>query len=132
MCSTSPANSWHWISGVLMRAAAHASQSKMWTSVPQIEAIFTRMRTSSGVGSGTGTFWTSVLFGADLSFTAAFIVETMPTPQHGRWGAEGLAVFQPCIRSQDDRGARFSEIFCAGKYGTQGWPVTLGRPSFPL
>src|SRR2546422_1542098 len=80
----------------------------MWTSVPQIEAILTRMRTSSAVGSGTGTCWTSVLFGADFNFTAAFIVATMPTPQPGRRCAEGLAVFQPCIVRGIGHTRRFS------------------------
>src|SRR5467141_2158562 len=49
----------------------------MCTSVPQIDAMSTRIRTSDGVGSGIGTLRTSVLPGADLSFTAAFIVDVM-------------------------------------------------------
>src|SRR6266571_4723517 len=68
----------------------------MWTSVPQMEAMSTRIKTSEGVGSGIGTFRTSVLFGADLSFTAAFIIDVttlVPRPRP----AHGLAVFQLCI-----------------------------------
>src|SRR5881296_2267444 len=49
----------------------------MWTSVPQMDAMSTRIKTSEGVGSGIGTFRTSVLFGAALSFTAAFIIDVM-------------------------------------------------------
>src|SRR3989454_9038280 len=49
----------------------------MWTSVPQMDAMSTRITTSEGVGSGIGTFRTSVLFGAALSFTAAFIIDVM-------------------------------------------------------
>src|SRR6267143_4731227 len=52
----------------------------MWTSVPQIDEIFTRMSTSSAVGSGTGTSITSVLFGAGFSLTAAFILAGMVNP----------------------------------------------------
>src|SRR2546428_12381906 len=52
----------------------------MWTSVPQIDEIFTRMSTSSAVGSGTGTSITSVLFGAGVSLTAAFILAGMGNP----------------------------------------------------
>src|SRR5881296_3830630 len=69
----------------------------MCTSVPQIEAILTRISTSSAVGSGTGTCRTSVLFDAGLSFTAAFIVATMDTPQCGRYGADAAEVFQSCV-----------------------------------
>src|SRR3989304_1255469 len=46
----------------------------MCTSVPHIEATFTRIRTSSGRTDGIGTFLTSVLFGAASDFTAAVIV----------------------------------------------------------
>src|SRR5881628_2564368 len=68
----------------------------MWTSVPQMDAMSTRIKTSEGLGSGIGTFRTSVLFGAVLSFTSAFIIDVMtqvplPRPAHG------LAVFQLCI-----------------------------------
>src|SRR3990170_778964 len=49
----------------------------MWTSVPQIEATLIRIRTSSGPGSGFGTCFTTVLFGAGFSFTAAFILSAM-------------------------------------------------------
>src|SRR5947209_12299358 len=68
----------------------------MWTSVPQMDAMSTRIRTSEGVGSGIGTFRTSVLFGAGLSFTAAFIIDVM-TQSPVRAPAHGLAVFQLCI-----------------------------------
>src|SRR2546428_9838304 len=68
----------------------------MWTSVPQMDAMSTRIRTSEGVGSGVGTFRTSVLFGAGLSFTAAFIIDVM-TQSPVRAPAHGLAVFQLCI-----------------------------------
>src|SRR3989475_7265879 len=68
----------------------------MWTSVPQMDAMSTRIRTSEGVGSGIGTYRTSVLFGAGLSFTAAFIIDVM-TQSPVRAPAHGLAVFQLCI-----------------------------------
>src|SRR5256885_16692223 len=60
----------------------------MCTSVPQIDAMSTRIRTSVGVGSGIETLRTSVLPGADLSFTAAFIVDVMtriPRPRACAW-----------------------------------------------
>src|SRR5437016_12301329 len=50
----------------------------MWTSVPQIDATFTRIRTSVGPGDGIGTVRISVLFGAGFNFTAAFIVDAIP------------------------------------------------------
>src|SRR5437899_12723753 len=68
----------------------------MWTSVPQMDAMSTRIRTSEGVGSGIGTFRTSVLFGAGLILTAAFIIDVM-TQSPVRAPAHGLAVFQLCI-----------------------------------
>src|SRR2546425_7585119 len=68
----------------------------MWTSVPQMDAMSTRIKTSEGVGSGIGTFRTSVLFGAGLSFTAAFIIDVMTQVPRPR-PAHGLAVFQLCI-----------------------------------
>src|SRR5437867_11425514 len=74
----------------------------MCTSVPQIEAILTRISTSSAVGSGTGTCRTSVLLGTGLSFTAAFIVATMDTPQCGRYCADAAEVFQSCVISLPD------------------------------
>src|SRR2546430_7494555 len=49
----------------------------MWTSVPQIDETATRMRTSSARRLGTATDLTSVLFGAALSFTAAFIIDVI-------------------------------------------------------
>src|SRR2546428_6856459 len=78
----------------------------MWTSVPQMDAMSTRIKTSEGVGSGIGTFRTSVLFGAGLSFTAAFIIDVM-TQVPVREPAHGLAVFQLCI-------IRFLPIRAAG------------------
>src|SRR2546427_3237103 len=74
----------------------------MCTSVPQIEAILTRISTSSAAGSGTGTCRTSVLLGAGLSFTAAFIVATMDTPQCGRYCADAAEVVQSCVISLPD------------------------------
>src|SRR5437667_9624768 len=68
----------------------------MCTSVPQIDAMSTRISTSDAVGSGTETLRTSVLPGAGLSFTAAFIVGVM-TGLPVRGLAHGLAVFQLCI-----------------------------------
>src|SRR2546422_4621556 len=59
----------------------------MWTSVPQIDEIFTRMSTSSAVGSGTGPSVTSVLFGAGFSLTAAFILVGMVNPPNRGVGA---------------------------------------------
>ena len=50
----------------------------MCTSVPQIDATFTRIRTSVGPGDGIGTVRISVLFGAAFDFTAAFIVDAIP------------------------------------------------------
>src|SRR5437763_17125985 len=62
----------------------------MWTSVPQIDATFTRIRTSVGPSDGIGTVRISVLFGAGFAFTAAFIVDAIPTfppdrSAHGPW-----------------------------------------------
>src|SRR5439155_21346392 len=50
----------------------------MWTSVPQIDATFTRIRTSVGPSDGIGTVRISVLFGAGFDFTAAFMVDVIP------------------------------------------------------
>src|SRR5439155_1549796 len=52
----------------------------VYTALPSgscMDAMSTRIKTSEGVGSGIGTFRTSVLFGAALSFTAAFIIDVM-------------------------------------------------------
>src|SRR5437016_7453211 len=68
----------------------------MRTSVPQIDAMSSWIKISEGVGSGIGTFRTSVLFGAGLSFTAAFIIDVMTQVPRPR-PAHGLAVFQLCI-----------------------------------
>src|SRR5947199_9974112 len=86
----------------------------MWTSVPQIDAMSTRIKISEGVGSGIGTFRTSVLFGAGLSFTAAFIIDVItqvrrPRPPHG------FAVFQLCIvliRPSETDIASTSSVLC--------------------
>jgi hypothetical protein len=48
----------------------------MWTSVPQIDAIFTRIRTSLIPISGTGTS-SSQSPGSGLLFTSAFINRPM-------------------------------------------------------
>src|SRR2546427_12229611 len=70
----------------------------MWTSVPQIDEIFTRMSTSSAVGSGTGTSITSVLFGAGFNLTAAFILAGMVNPpKPGRRGADAAEGVQPSV-----------------------------------
>src|SRR2546430_17333702 len=61
-----------------------------------MDAMSTRIKTSEGVGSGIGTFRTSVLFGAGLSFTAAFIIDVMTQVPRPR-PAHGLGVFQLCI-----------------------------------
>src|SRR3989475_12942021 len=61
-----------------------------------MDAMSTRIKTSEGVGSGIGTFRTSVFFGAGLSFTAAFIIDVMTQVPRPR-PAHGLAVFQLCI-----------------------------------
>src|SRR5438552_17875604 len=50
----------------------------MWTSVPHIDATFTRIRTSVGPSDGIGTVRISVLFGAGFDFTAAFMVDAIP------------------------------------------------------
>src|SRR6267143_3890827 len=55
----------------------------MCTSVPQIDATFTRIRTSVGLIDGTGTVRSSVLFGAAFDFTAAFIVDAIPKSPDG-------------------------------------------------
>src|SRR5438445_2668169 len=76
----------------------------MWTSVPQIEEIFTRISTSSAVGSGTGTSVTFVLFGAGFSLTAAFILAGMVNPpKPGRRGADAAEGFQPSVGSMSTR-----------------------------
>src|SRR5881396_3994180 len=75
----------------------------MWTSVPQIDATFTRIRTSVGPSDGIGTVRISVLFGAGFDFTAAFIVDAIPNFPPDR-SAHGPWVFQlsivPFVRSR--------------------------------
>jgi len=53
--STYPATSWPKVIGVRMRPSDHSFQSKMCRSVPQIDAAWTRSRTSPSPGSGIGT-----------------------------------------------------------------------------
>src|SRR5256886_13620263 len=66
----------------------------MWTSVPQIDATFTRIRTSVGPTDGIGTVRTSVLFGAAFDFTAAFIVDVIPkSPGRVRSWTLGISTF---------------------------------------
>src|SRR5438132_12533263 len=76
----------------------------MWTSVPQIDATFTRIRTSVGPSDGIGTVRISVLFGAGFDFTAAFIVDAIPNFPPDR-SAHGPWVFQlsiiPFVPSRD-------------------------------
>src|SRR5256885_1839525 len=66
----------------------------MWTSVPQIDATFTRIRTSVGPTDGIGTVRISVLFGAVFDFTAAFIVDVIPkSPGQVRSWTLGISTF---------------------------------------
>src|SRR3990172_2757584 len=65
----------------------------MWTSVPQMEAIFTRTRTSSGWREGTGTRVRTVPFGAGFSLTAAFIVADITRPSTRAVGSEDISTF---------------------------------------
>src|SRR5580698_5541284 len=58
--------------GTGMVRFAQSSHLRMWTSVPQIEAFFTRIRTSLIPISGTGTS-SSQSPGSGLLFTSAFI-----------------------------------------------------------
>src|SRR4051812_38471552 len=59
---------------------AQASQLYICTSVPQMEVLSTRMRTSSSRTSGTGTS-SSQRPGSALLFTTAFIVFCTSTPK---------------------------------------------------
>src|SRR5213594_530812 len=75
----------------------------MCTSVPQIDAMSTRISTSDAVGSGTETLRTSVLPGAGLSFTAAFIVGVMtriPRPRACAWACGISTLYHPIARSR--------------------------------
>src|SRR3990172_1297894 len=65
----------------------------MCRSVPQMDAMATRIRTSSGRGSGTGTWATSVAIGTGLRFTAAFIVEVIRGPPPRRVRSEAISTF---------------------------------------
>src|SRR6266480_7411153 len=72
----------------------------MWTSVPQIDATFTRIRTSVGPGDGIGTVRISVLFGAGFDFTAAFIVDAIPnSPGRACSWTLGISTFYHSLRS---------------------------------
>src|SRR6266480_2831403 len=72
----------------------------MWTSVPQIDATFTRIRTSVGPGDGIGTVRISVLFGAGFDFTAAFIVDAIPnSPRRACSWTLGISTFYHSLRS---------------------------------
>src|SRR6266581_1971042 len=108
--SIRPANSCPWMSGTLIRACAHASQSKMCTSVPQIDATSTRIRTSAGPGSGIGTDRISVLRGDGFDFTAAFIVPAMRAfPRSCLAWDRGISTWFPSSASALDR----VELRCA-------------------
>src|SRR5438093_7305005 len=85
----------------------------MWTSVPQIDAILTRMRTSSAVGSGTGTCWTCVLFGAGFSLTAAFIRAGMRSPPTGQRARMRRRRFNLVLGSTS---RQYPACICSGSY----------------
>ena len=69
----SPMNSCPITIGTGIVRCAHSSHFRMWMSVPQIDAFFTRTRTSLMPISGTGT--SSIHSpGSGLLFTRAFIV----------------------------------------------------------
>src|SRR3989442_13712497 len=88
----------------------------MWTSVPQIDATFTRIRTSVGPGDGIATVRISVLFGAGFDFTAAFIVDAIPnSPGRVRSWTLGISTFYQSFLSV----SRY--VFLA-----PGLPVTVG------
>src|SRR5256885_6179515 len=72
----------------------------MWTSVPQIDATFTRIRTAVGPTDGIGTVRISVLFGAAFDFTAAFIVDVIPkSPGRVRSWTLGISTFYDSLGS---------------------------------
>src|SRR3989442_4612548 len=72
----------------------------MWTSVPQIDANFTRIRTSVGPGDGIATVRISVLFGAGFDFTAAYIADAIPnSPGRVRSWTLGISTFYHALRS---------------------------------
>src|SRR2546421_5159664 len=77
----------------------------MWTSVPQIDATFTRIRTSVGPGDGIATVRISVLFGAGFDFTAAFIVDAIPkSPGRVRSWTLGISTFYHSLVSVPESG----------------------------
>src|SRR6266571_5557680 len=77
----------------------------MCTSVPQIDATFTRIRTSVGPGGGIGTVRISVLFDAGFDFTAAFIVDAIPNfPRTGPLMDPGYFNFLSFLRSVSGSG----------------------------
>ncbi len=72
--TTSPTNSWPITSGTGIVRCAHASQRWMWTSVPQIPVVPTRIKTSLIPNSGSGTSSSQTPGSARLltsAFTAA-------------------------------------------------------------
>ena len=71
--ATAPENSWPGMSGRMDAAFAQGSQLKMWRSVPQTLAAWTRTSTSPGPGVGTGTSRSSMP-GAALALTTACMV----------------------------------------------------------
>ena len=76
--TTSPTNSWPITSGTGIVRCAHASQRSMWTSVPQIPVMPTRIRTSLIPISGSATS-SSQTPGSARLFTSAFTAAN-PTP----------------------------------------------------
>ena len=75
--TTSPENSWPMTTGGCIRAWAQAFQWRMWTSVPQTAAAFTRTRMSRGPIWGMGRVRSSILPGAAAVFTTARMVPVM-------------------------------------------------------
>ena len=73
----SPMNSWPITIGTGMVRWAQSSHFKMWISVPQIDAFFTRTRTSLIPISGTDTS-SSQSPGSGLALTSAFIIKLHP------------------------------------------------------
>src|SRR2546430_17024906 len=72
----------------------------MCTSVPQIDATFTRIRTSVGPSDGIGTVRISVLLGAGFDLTAAFMVDPIQNlPGRVRSWTLGISTFYHSLRS---------------------------------
>src|ERR1700704_988965 len=76
----------------------------MCTSVPQIDATFTRIRTSVELIDGTGTVRISVFFGAAFDFTAAFIVDAIPKSPDGPLMDPGYFNFLSFLGSGSESG----------------------------